>query len=98
MLGQDPHNYGLCLKAWIQAATDHDHSYGGQLGSDTARKPYYEDVVKETIEQGKEEPDGFYHDYGNDVGVDVDTGKITSIVRVEGAPDEAHVIPVSSLP
>ena len=54
--------------------------------------------MKETIEQGDEEPDGFYHDYGADVGVDVDTGEVTSIARVEGAPDQAHVIPVSSLP
>jgi hypothetical protein len=96
--GQNVNNYGPCLRAWIQAASEHDHAYGSQLGSDTAEKAFYEDVVKEAIERGRDKPDGFYHDYGQDVGVDIDTGKVTSIVRVDGVTDEAHIIPVNEMP
>jgi hypothetical protein len=99
VVGQDPNRFGKCLAAWIIAVRDKNRRYGGQLGVDTAKQSYYEDIVRETINHGVEKPEGFYYDYGNIVGVEVDNGTVTTIARVDDVyENKAHVIPVASMP
>jgi hypothetical protein len=97
--GQNPTQYGPCLQAWIAAVPAADSDYGSQLGSDTA--PLRAAIVKDIVENGEEiNSSRYWGDAGFPVGVDISsgTGTVTTKARVDGLPNQAHVIPQEARP
>jgi hypothetical protein len=98
----EPSGYGPGLTAWIEAVEAKDtHDYGSQLGSDTAEKETYIELVKETLQEGTWKPGAkrYYYDAGRPVGTEVtDDGKVTSKLRLEGVPNQTHIVPVKEIP
>jgi Domain of unknown function (DUF4157) len=97
VLSRPPENHGPCLHAWKAAVTLGNATYGGQMGSDTA--PDRAAIVKRVVEEGEEiRPSRYWGDAGKVVGVDIETGRATTMARIDGLPDEAHVIPQERRP
>ena len=93
----DPDNFGPCLKSWIAAVKAKDANYGGQMGSDSVKNRAK--IVKDVVENGQEiNASRYWGDAGLPVGVDIATGNATTKARVDGLPNEAHVIPQESKP
>jgi hypothetical protein len=88
----DPQRYGVCLQGWIGAVGVKDLDYGGQMGSDSAAR--YAQIAQKIIETGTElRGNKYWGNAGEPVGVDVTTGQVTNNARVDGVPNEAHIIP-----
>jgi type IV secretory pathway VirB10-like protein len=94
----DPNSVGPCLRQWIKAVEETDtEEYGGQMGSDSA--PNRKEIVKNVVENGDEiNTSRYWGDAGEPVGVDVSTGRMTTMAHIRGLPDEAHVIPEENRP
>lgn len=88
----DANRYGPCLQEWILAVRAKKRDYGGQMGADSAAR--YEQIAQRIIEKGTElRGNKYWGDAGEPVGVDVTTGEVTNNARVDGVPNEAHIIP-----
>jgi hypothetical protein len=97
VIGDDPADHGECLARWITAASAGDADYGGQMGSDSAGS--YADIAQEVIENGAEiNKHRYWGHAGQVVGVDIRTKQVTENARIDGVPDEAHVIPQQDRP
>jgi hypothetical protein len=73
-----------------------DPKFGGQLSKEATDQ--YKKLVQDALEKGTERAGKFYYKADFDVGIDILTGKRTPFYRLDGAPNGAHVIPVSEIP
>jgi hypothetical protein len=73
-----------------------DAKFGGQLSKEATDQ--YEKLMRDALEKGTERAGKFYYKAEFDVGIDIMTGKRTPFYRVDGAPNGAHIIPVSEIP
>jgi hypothetical protein len=97
VIGDDPADHGECLARWITAASAGDADYGGQMGSDSVGS--YAEIAQEVIENGAEiNKHRYWGHAGRVVGVDIRTKQVTENARIDGVPDEAHVIPQQDRP
>jgi hypothetical protein len=84
------------LARFVQAVKNKDKTYGGQLSKEATDR--YEELVRDGLNLGKERAGKSYHTASYNIGIDIETGRATPLYRLDGAPNGAHIIPISEIP